>query len=91
MSEKEKATASLVPKPTREKKKSFKDNTTAEELSVIDSFRKMVEDGDIEQFVIAGLDSNGEIVIANYVSNLVECFGILELAKYATINQQASQ
>ena len=51
-------------------------------LKVIDSFRKRIEDDEVEQFVIASVDPNdGEVVVTACSVDFLSATGLFEIGK----------
>jgi hypothetical protein len=51
-------------------------------LDIIDSFRKRIDDGEVEEFVIASLDPNdNEVVITACCQDYVGAVGLFEIGK----------
>lgn len=83
-----KETIGLMPKASKEKKSN---HTNQIQLEIVDSFKKMIEEGAIQEFIVVGLDSNRQVVVASYCSDIFEGVGMLELGKLAFINQQSQE
>lgn len=72
----------LVTRPEKAKK-AYKEDL----LEAIESVRKMIEDGEMTEFVVAGMDKEGEVILAACCKDLVGGVGMLEIAKTALIQQ----
>lgn len=75
----------IMPKVTKKKEAA---NEITNQTDILSSFQTMINNGEISQFIIAGLDSNRQLVIATYCKDVVEGLGTLDLAKIALVNQQ---
>lgn len=60
----------------------------SEQLEVIDKFRDIVNDGQVEDFFIIGIDGSNQMIMASFCHDTVRGVGILELGKMALVNQQ---
>jgi DNA polymerase/3'-5' exonuclease PolX len=58
-------------------------------LEVIDGVRKMIENGEIKEFVICSLDVNNECQIHICSNDLVGAVGMFEIGKTILITQEA--
>lgn len=58
-------------------------------LEVLDDLRKRIEDGDLEEFVVASMDSNGDVEIHVCVKDLVGGVGLYEMGKHILMQQQS--
>lgn len=58
-------------------------------LEIVDAFKKMIEDGAVEEFVIASLDTNGEVIIHANVKDFIGGVGLFEAGKHIFIQQQS--
>lgn len=58
-------------------------------LEVVDKFREMVDNDEIEEFVIASMDSNGEVNIHVNIKDLIGGVGLYEVGKHILIQQQS--
>ena len=58
-------------------------------LEVVDGFRKMIEAGEIKEFVICSLDSSSECQIHVCSNDLVGAVGMFEIGKHILISQEA--
>jgi hypothetical protein len=56
-------------------------------LEIVDSFRKMVADGEIIEFAISSLDVEGEIVITTCCKDLLGGVGLFEMGKHTLMMQ----
>jgi hypothetical protein len=59
----------------------------ADLLDTIDSYRQLVESGQVEEFVISSLDSSGEVVITVCCKDLVGSVGLFEMGKNILLSQ----
>jgi hypothetical protein len=51
-------------------------------LEIIDSFRKRIDDGEVDEFVIASMDPiDGEVVITACCQDFVGAVGLFEIGK----------
>jgi hypothetical protein len=57
-------------------------------LDVIDEVRKRIEDGNMEEFVMASIDKEGEVNIHASVKDLIGGVGLFEVGKNILISQQ---
>jgi hypothetical protein len=87
--EKNKQELGLMPKASKEKVKMNTNNS--EKMAIVESFQKMVGDGDVEEFILFGIDEHGQIAIASYCSDTYRGVGMFEMGKLAFINQQTSE
>ena len=58
-------------------------------LEVLDAIRQRVEDGDVEEFVIASMDQDSDVEIHVCVKDLVGGVGLYEIGKNILIQQQS--
>ena len=58
-------------------------------LEVLDDIRKRVEEGHIEEFVVASMDRDGDVEIYVCVKDLVGGVGLYEIGKNILIQQQS--
>lgn len=58
-------------------------------LEVLDDIRKRVEEGHIEEFVVASMDRDGDVEIHVCVKDLVGGVGLYEIGKNILIQQQS--
>lgn len=72
----------LVTKPQKAKNDYKKDL-----IEVLESVKQMVEDGTITEFIVTGIDQDGEVILAACCKDLVGGVGILEIGKQALIQQ----
>lgn len=75
--------------PKASKKKTATSADCSNQLNILESFKEMVESGNVEEFIIAGLDGDNQIILASYCGDIITGLGILEMGKYALMNQQA--
>lgn len=66
----------FVPKDQIDKSK-YKEDL----LDTIDSYRKMIEDDLIEEFIISSKETSGEVTITACCKNTITGVGLLEFAK----------
>lgn len=57
-------------------------------LEVIEEVRKRIEDGSMEEFVMASIDNDGEVNIHASVKDLIGGVGLFEIGKNILISQQ---
>ncbi len=57
-------------------------------LEVLDDLRARIEDGDLEEFVVASMDGDGQVEIHVCVKDLVGGVGLYEIGKNILISQQ---
>ncbi len=57
-------------------------------LEVLDDFRKKVENGEIDEFVLASIDKEGEIMLHTVIKDAVGGIGLFEVGKSILIQQQ---
>ena len=58
-------------------------------LEIVDSFRKMVVDGEIVEFAISSLDVDGEVVITTCCKDLLGGVGLFEMGKHTLMMQSS--
>ncbi len=58
-------------------------------LEVLDDLRSRIEEGDLEEFVVASMDSEGQVEIHVCVKDLVGGVGLYEIGKNILIQQQS--
>jgi hypothetical protein len=57
-------------------------------LAVIDEVRKRIEEGNMEEFVMASIDKEGEVNIHASAKDLIGGVGLFEIGKNILIQQQ---
>jgi hypothetical protein len=57
-------------------------------LEVIDEVRKRIEEGNMEEFVMASIDKHGEVNIHASAKDLIGGVGLFEIGKNILIQQQ---
>ena len=57
-------------------------------LEVIDEVRKRIEEGNMEEFVMASIDKHGEVNIHASAKDLICGVGLFEIGKNILIQQQ---
>jgi hypothetical protein len=57
-------------------------------LEVIDEVRKRIEEGNMEEFVMASIDKEGEVNIHASAKDLIGGVGLFEVGKNILIQQQ---
>lgn len=77
----------LMPKASKEKRKS--DNK--DQIEVAEKFLEVVKDNQLEEFMIVGLEKNGQILISSYCDDYVVAMGLLELGKIALLQKPAEE
>ena len=80
----DKKVLSLITKEQTEKQDYQKDL-----LEIVDSFRKMVVDGEIVDFAISSLDVEGEVVITTCCKDLLGGVGLFEMGKHTLMMQSS--
>ena len=80
----DKKVLSLITKEQTEKQDYQKDL-----LEIVDSFRKMVVDGEIVEFAISSLDVDGEVVITTCCKDLLGGVGLFEMGKHTLMMQSS--
>lgn len=78
----------LMPKASTEKY-NVKGSTITDQLEVLDNFKSVITSGEISNFIVIGVDHEGQIVLASYCDDIIEGVGILETAKFAYLRQQS--
>jgi hypothetical protein len=58
-------------------------------LEVLDGFRKMIDSGEVTEFVICSLDTEGECQIHVCSNDLVGAVGMFEIGKHILIAQES--
>ena len=56
-------------------------------LEILDHMRKLVEEGEIQEFTATSLDQNGEAQIHCYVGDVAVGVGLFEIGKNILMNQ----
>lgn len=59
-------------------------------LEVLDDLRAKIEAGEIEEFVVASMDAQGECSIHTNIKDIVGGIGLFEIGKNILIQQQNS-
>ena len=80
----DKKVLSLITKEQTEKQDYQKDL-----LEIVDSFRKMVVDGEIVEFAISSLEVDGEVVITTCCKDLLGGVGLFEMGKHTLMMQSS--
>jgi hypothetical protein len=80
----DKKVLSLITKEQTEKQDYQKDL-----LEIVDSFRKMIVDGEIVEFAISSLDVDGEVVITTCCKDLLGGVGLFEMGKHTLMMQSS--
>lgn len=57
-------------------------------LEIIDDLRKQIENGDVEEFVVASMDNEGEVQIHTVIKDLAGGIGMFEIGKSILLDQQ---
>jgi hypothetical protein len=57
-------------------------------LDVIDGVRKLIEDGELDEFVMTSIDKDGEVKIHASIKDLIGGVGLFEIGKNILISQQ---
>jgi hypothetical protein len=58
-------------------------------LEILDSFRKMVVDGEIVEFAISSVDVAGEVVITTCCKDFIGGVGLFEMGKHTLMMQSS--
>lgn len=58
-------------------------------LEILDSFRKMVVDGEIVEFAISSVDVGGEVVITTCCKDFIGGVGLFEMGKHTLMMQSS--
>lgn len=77
-----------MPKASKQKPQIGKDTT--DQTNIINSFKELVESDRIQEFVLYGIDSDGQIIVASYCSDIYTGIGLTEMGKLAYMNQQVN-
>lgn len=76
----------LMPKASKSRAKV--NNEINGQMQVVESFKELVESGQVSEFIVAGLDADNQIILASYCGDVITGLGILEMGKFALLNQQ---
>lgn len=57
-------------------------------LEVLDDLRNKIEAGEIEEFVIASVDTDGEVMLHTVIKDALGGIGLFEVGKQTLIQQQ---
>lgn len=60
----------------------------ADLLEVLDDLRNKIEAGEIEEFVIASVDTEGEVMLHTVIKDSLGGIGLFEVGKQTLIEQQ---
>jgi|TARA_R110000868_G_scaffold386867_1_gene655300 hypothetical protein len=71
------------------KEQTQKEDYQKDLLEIVDSFRKMIVDGEIIEFAISSLDVEGEIVITTCCKDLLGGVGLFEMGKHTLMMQSS--
>ena len=71
------------------KEQTQKEDYQKDLLEIVDSFRKMVVDGEIIEFAISSLDVEGEVVITTCCKDLLSGVGLFEMGKHTLMMQSS--
>jgi hypothetical protein len=71
------------------KEQTQKEDYQKDLLEIVDSFRKMIVDGEIIEFAISSLDIEGEIVITTCCKDLLGGVGLFEMGKHTLMMQSS--
>ena len=71
------------------KEQTQKEDYQKDLLEIVDSFRKMIVDGEIIEFAISSLDVEGEIVITTCCKDLLGGIGLFEMGKHTLMMQSS--
>ena len=69
------------------KEQTQKEDYQKDLLEIVDSFRKMIVDGEIIEFAIASIDVEGEVVITTCCKDLLGGVGLFEMGKHTLMMQ----
>lgn len=75
----------LMPKTSREVSASGGD--VDEQLDVLTQFSEIIESGQVEEFIIIGIDEHKQMVMASYYNDTITGIGLLEMGKYALMSK----
>ena len=56
-------------------------------LSIIDTFRTQVENGEVQEFIISYMDSNNNVEVSANCKDVVGAIGIIEMGKQIILQQ----
>ena len=62
-------------------------NSKADMLSVSDNFRKKIEKGEIDEFIIVSVSPHGEVRLHAYFQDFLAAIGLLEVGKATLVNR----
>ena len=71
------------------KEQTQKEDYQKDLLEIVDSFRKMIVDGEIVEFAISSLDVDGEVVITTCCKDLLGGVGLFEMGKHTLMMQSS--
>lgn len=54
---------------------------------IIDHFRKMIEKGDVQEFIISYMDKDGNVEVSANCKDFVGAIGIAEMGKQIVLSQ----
>lgn len=69
------------------KEKSEQEEYNKDLLEILDNFRKMVANGEIVEFAISSLDTEGEVVITTCCKDFIGGIGLFEMGKHTLMMQ----
>ena len=71
------------------KERSEKEEYNRDLLEIVDNFRKMVANGEVVEFVISSLDTEGEVVITSCCKDFIGGIGLFEMGKHTLMMQSS--
>ena len=71
------------------KEQTQKEDYQKDLLEIVDSFRKMIVDGEIIEFAISSLDVEGEVVITTCCKDFLGGVGLFEMGKHTLMMQSS--
>ena len=69
------------------KEKTEQEEYNKDLLEILDNFRKMVANGEIVEFAISSLDTEGEVVITTCCKDFIGGIGLFEMGKHTLMMQ----
>lgn len=79
----------LMPKTSKEV--SSTTSIIDEQLEVVKHFSELIDNGQVDEFMIIGIDENNQMVMASYYNSVVTGVGLLEMGKYALMNSSGEE
>lgn len=74
----------LLPKPSKDKQVT---SNIDDQIKVLEGFKDVILNGEVESFVVVGVNGEGQVLLATYCDDIVSSVGIIEVGKYALMNQ----